>query len=187
MFGSRRLGNRTPLGAVLALVLLAQSASCGSGGRQAPAVPSAAVPLPTPTLVAVETALPSPAATATPDPAKWRNGTARCPMPPYVKVPPTGVERGAATVAFCVVWANEYPDETGFRVSVRYHEGGDLFVHTIPADEHDFVFPAADAPILTGPECARRRSFTIEVVVLRPSGEEPVGASSVVAECRQGP
>jgi hypothetical protein len=180
------LGNRRPLIAVLALVLLAQSAACGSGGGQAPAVPSAAAAPPTPTFVATDAALPWPAPTATPDPAKWRFGTARCPMPPYISVPSTGVELGNANVAFCVVWATDYPDETGFRVSVRYHEGGDLFVHTIPADEHDFVFPAAEAPVLVGPDCTRRRSFTVEVVVLRPSGEEPVGASGVVAECRTG-
>jgi len=117
------------------------------------------------------------------DPATWRNGTVQCPMPPAVIVPPKGVEMGDAKQGLCVVWANDYSDESGFRVSVRY-EGGELFSHSIPANEHDFVFPAAEAPVLTGPDCVKRRSFTIEVVVLRPSGEEPVGASSVVAECR---
>lgn len=104
-------------------------------------------------------------------------------MPPHVSVPPTGVALGDATQAFCVVWANEYPDESGFRVSVRYHEGGEQFQHTIPPDEHDFVFPAAEAPILSGPECTARRSYTIEVFVIRPGGDEPVGAVGVIAEC----
>lgn len=160
----------------LTLALLALAAACGPAQPDGEATPPAvASPSETPG-VAPE---PSP----TPDPAKWRNGTARCPMPPHVSVPPTGVERGDATQAFCVVWANEYPDESGFRVSVRYHVGGEQFEHTIPPDEHDFVFPPAEAPVPSGPECTARQSYTIEVFVIRPAGAEPVGAVGGVAEC----
>jgi hypothetical protein len=97
-----------------------------------------------------------------------------------------GVEQGDATKGFCVVWANEYPDELGFRVAVAYGEGGDAFSHVVAADEHDFVFPADEAPVLTGPQCTKRWRFTITVVVVRPSGEEPVGAVATVAECSGG-
>ena len=61
--------------------------------------------------------------------------------------------------------------------------GGEQFEHTIPADEHDFVFPPAEAPIPSGPECTARQSYTIEVFVIRPAGDEPVGAVGGVAEC----
>jgi len=161
---------------VLTLALVALAAACGPAQPDGEATPSAVAST-------SETPSVAPDPSPTPDPAKWRNGTARCPMPPHVLVPPTGVERGDATQAFCVVWANQYPDESGFRVSVRYHEGGEQFEHIIPADEHDFVFPAAEAPVLFAPDCTARRSYTIEVFVIRPGGDEPVGAVSTVAEC----
>ncbi len=106
-------------------------------------------------------------------------------MPPDVTVPPAGIERGDATKGFCVVWANDYPDELGFRVAATY-EGGEVFTHVVAADQHDFAFPADEAPVLTGPQCIKRRSFTVTVVVVRPSGEEPVGAVATVAECGAG-
>ncbi len=104
-------------------------------------------------------------------------------MPPHITVPPTGVERGAATKAFCVVWANEYPDELGFRVSVVY-ENGEVFTHLIGPDEHDFVFPPEEAPVLSGP-CiySRQRGHSLSVVVVRPGGDEPVGGVAMVGGC----
>ena len=114
--------------------------------------------------------------------AKWQQGTARCPVPPHVFVPPSGVALGAATKAFCVVWANEYSDGVGFRVSVEY-ASGEVFTHQIPPGQHDFVFPSSEAPILSGPLCTGRRSYSISVIVLRNGGEEPVGEVSVIAEC----
>jgi hypothetical protein len=104
-------------------------------------------------------------------------------MPVGLYVPPSGIESAFVAGRMCVVWANEYPDELGFRVSLRY-DGGERFEHLVDPDSHDFVFPPTEQPILSGPGCFARHVWTLEVFVLLPSGAEPVGATSVIAECR---
>ena len=169
-------------GLVIAAIL--SFAACGSPPPEMGQRTEASSPA-SPSPTAAPSPEPAPTPRPTTDPARWRLGTERCPMPPHVTVPAKGVEQGDATKGFCVAWANDYPDELGFRVAVAY-EGGEVFTHPVAPDEHDFVFPAEEAPVLTGPQCTSRRSFTITVVVVRPGSEEPVGATAAVAECGGG-
>jgi hypothetical protein len=124
--------------------------------------------------------------TATAGTADAREGPERCAMPPHVTVPASGVALGDASKAFCVVWAGGFPDATAFRISVRY-EGGERFTHEVAPSEREFVFPPSEAPILSGPECTARRSYTVEVFVVRANGDEPVGAAAVSVECGSHP
>ena len=128
--------------------------------------------------------VPTPVPTPTPDPAIWRNGTVRCPMPPHVNVPPNGAAQGDATKGFCIVWSNDFPDELGFRVQVRYGGRGETFSHTVGPDEHDFVFPPEEAPVHKGPQCDDRKDWTVTVYVVRPGGETPIGGGATASECR---
>ena len=171
---------------LLAIAPILAFAACGSPQAELEKGTGASVsvsPSSTPTNSARGTEfVPAPAAVPTATPAIWRNGTARCPMPPHVTVPPNGAARGDATKGFCIVWSSDFPDESGFRVLVSYG-GGEVFSHTVGPDEHDFIFPPEEAPVLTGPGCSRRKDFTMTVFVIRPRGEEPIGGMATVAEC----
>lgn len=176
-----RLPVRNCLIVTLAGVALS-SAACVSGDATVQA-PSEVAPTSRLTSPARGTeSVPTPAPIPTPTPAIWRNGTVRCPMPAHVTVPPNGAALGDANKGFCIVWSGEFPDESGFRVEVRYG-GGEIFSHAVGPDEHDFVFPPEEAPVLTGPGCSRRKDFTMTVFVVQPSGETPIGGMAVVAEC----
>ena len=149
------------------------SAACVSGGPKMQA-PTEVAPTSRLTSPARGTeSVPTPAPTPSPDPAIWRNGTVRCPMPPHVTVPPNDAALGDATKSFCIVWSGDFPDESGFRVLLTYYEGGDIFSHTVGPDEHDFVFPPEEAPVLTGPECTKRRSFPLLCSSFGRAGKHP--------------
>jgi hypothetical protein len=80
----------------------------------------------------------------------------------------------------CVVWADEFSDETAFRVEVTYIGDPSVkasFVHFVAANETSFQFPLDESPQLSGPTFLSRHSANIRVSALRPSVESHVGGT----------
>jgi hypothetical protein len=79
----------------------------------------------------------------------------------------------------CITWADEFKDETGFRVVLKYG-GGESFEYFAAADTVEFIPPAAHVEGLGSPEYGiARKDYGLEVWAIRPGGEEPVGAMFV--------
>ena len=87
---------------------------------------------------------------------------------------------------FCVVWADTFDDEQGFRITLQYlGTNGDSFTYEVGPHVTEFVVPEEDRPRTDeSPElCAQRGSFSVQVMALRASGEEIVGGMAMDSEC----
>ena len=95
----------------------------------------------------------------------------------------TGDKVAVARDPFCLVWRDDYADETGFRIVLHYLTGDETFTYRLPAGQTQFVIPTADAPQSARRPCDRS-SFSITVYALRPGSETLVGGFALEAECR---
>jgi hypothetical protein len=118
-------------------------------------------PVVEPSLAAVQ------APTATPSPA------GRC---------PAGNMRGKVGFSrepeFCIAWRDEFSNELGFRIVLRFSPSDEELVYHVGPDVRDFFFPPSDRPDTLPPPdtpCAfcglKRKDFGVTVYALLPSGE----------------
>ena len=151
-----------PLAAIIALGLLA---ACSGDGEDAASTPVAAEP----TQAAVSAI--AGATCETGDPPK--DGLRALP--------------GRAGEDICVVWEDNYTDETGFEVILEYPSEGARLTYPLPPNTEVFVFPAADQPraVPSAEACRRRTLHSVQVVVHRPSGTLSVGGFAAQGHCGQ--
>ena len=86
---------------------------------------------------------------------------------------------------FCIAWLDEFSDELGFRITLRYLGSQEEFVYQVGPDVHDFFFPASDWPdALSATPCAscsiRRKDFSVLVQALLPTGEITMGGFATI-------
>ena len=102
--------------------------------------------------------------------------------------PATTEFKGSVNIAppFCVVWADTFDDEQGFRITLQYlGTGGETFTYETGPHATQFAVPEQDRPRTEESRdlCARRGSFSIQVVALREGGQEIVGGMAMDGEC----
>ncbi|HZD56114.1 MAG TPA: hypothetical protein VE136_05305 [Anaerolineales bacterium] len=85
----------------------------------------------------------------------------------------------------CVVWVDEFEDEMGFRVILKYWSSGEIFVYEVGSNVTQLVLPREHAPRLdeSQEQALRRHDIQISVLALRPGHKPwPVGEMGLVAD-----
>ncbi len=92
---------------------------------------------------------------------------------------------GATT---CVIWADEFNNETGFRVVLQFGYNGDMFVYDVPANRPGLPYP----PILSAPlgqsfeYCMAHKDYTLDIYALLPGQESRfITGFSPALECNR--
>ncbi len=91
---------------------------------------------------------------------------------------------------FCIVWQDEFEDETGFRVTLNYGNGAEMFVYETGPDSTSFFPPSADSPPGSDADldtCVARSRRFVFVQALFPGGVIPVRGGEMEAECGGNP
>ena len=84
----------------------------------------------------------------------------------------------------CVSWADRFSDESGFLVRLAYLRSGDVFEHTVPANETSYTWPRVEQPNLEDPDsCADRGTIQIDVFAMIGDTLTPIDGMSANAEC----
>jgi hypothetical protein len=73
----------------------------------------------------------------------------------------------------CVVWLDEFEDETGFLIVLKYWSSGEIFVYEAGPDITQLVVPYVHAPRLdeSQEQFLRRHDIQISVIALRPNSK----------------
>jgi hypothetical protein len=81
---------------------------------------------------------------------------------------------------FCIVWVDDYDNETGFRIVLKYGNG-DIFVYEVPANTSQLIVPKEGAPRLgeSLEQYLRRSSWQITVYAVGPDFLGTVGGMGI--------
>lgn len=136
----------------------------------------------TPTSTAIPTILPTSTHSTTQlvTPAEQTNATVCLPPPGLLET-----EVDIVADPFCIVWVDDFTDETGFQIVLEYPQSGEQFVYETEANITQFVVPEADRPRLTESleQCMRRNAFMVQVVALISDNKQKVGGLGANIEC----
>lgn len=140
------------------------------------ATPTTAVLPPTSTTIPTATLPPTQVATST----KPANATACVPPPDLLET-----EVDIVADPFCIVWIDEFTDETGFQVILEYPQSGEQFIYETAANVTQLIVPENDTPRLTESleQCMRRNAFMVQVIALMPATKRNVGGTGANIEC----
>lgn len=113
-------------------------------------------------------------------PAEQTNATVCLPPPDLLET-----EVDIVADPFCIVWIDEFTDETGFQIVLEYPQSGEQFVYETEANVTQFLVSEAEAPRLaeSQEQCLKRKDWQVKVAALRPSGLHPFAATAVTIEC----
>jgi hypothetical protein len=99
--------------------------------------------------------------------------------------PHSSPQFGVGFEPLCVVWPDRFSDESGFLVRLTYLRSGDVFEHTVPANETSYTWPPAEQPNLEDPDsCADRGTIQVDVFAMIGDALTPIDGMSANAECR---
>jgi DNA-binding CsgD family transcriptional regulator len=86
---------------------------------------------------------------------------------------------------FCVAWRDRFDDESGFRVTIGYGGGGEVFTYTTEPGTETFFPPDGHAPPRQGTldECLARSNIQVSVAVIRSDIPEEFARGAVNFEC----
>jgi hypothetical protein len=82
----------------------------------------------------------------------------------------------------CVLWVDEFEDETGFLIVLKYWRSGEIFVFEVGEDVTQLIVPHEQAPRLDESQVQhmRRKDFEVKVSALRLGGKIwPVGGTAI--------
>lgn len=91
---------------------------------------------------------------------------------------------------FCVVWQDAFEDETGFRVTLNYGNGAEVFVYESGPNSTSFFPPRADSPPGDDVDldtCLARSNRQVFVDAVLPDGTVAVTGGAMNTECRGFP
>jgi hypothetical protein len=85
----------------------------------------------------------------------------------------------------CIVWLDNFDNETGFIVRLGYPRSGDWFLYHTPANVTAIHIPPEDAPRLmeSAEQCQNRQSIVVEVTAVLPDGERRFAGMGLDTEC----
>lgn len=74
----------------------------------------------------------------------------------------------------CLLWADEYNNETGFRVVLQFGYNGDMFVYETPVNRPGMPYPGVLSTLLgqSFEYCVAHKDYTLDIYALLP-GQEP--------------
>jgi hypothetical protein len=107
---------------------------------------------------------------------------------PTVTCSPTSASSSQAQLRFgpdpfCASWRDQFSDESGFKVVLRYPKVGSTFEHTVGPNQTALIFPAEESPSSGDPSNCDRSVFMIELSVLRNGVTTPYDAVTFQTEC----
>src|SRR5687768_11248760 len=88
--------------------------------------------------------------------------------------------------SFCIVWADNFQNETGFRTTLSYLNSGEIFVYEVEPNVTQVLVPEEHRPTTAGSqeECIRSRQvFEVKVIALINSESIEVGGVGGQGEC----
>ncbi|HJR80805.1 MAG TPA: hypothetical protein VJ821_12080 [Anaerolineales bacterium] len=86
--------------------------------------------------------------------------------------------------AFCVVWVDNFQNETGFQIDLSYLDSGEIFVYEVGPDVTQVLVPEEHRPTDSQGNCIRTRQvFDANVIALLDSGNVQVGSIGGQGEC----
>ena len=86
--------------------------------------------------------------------------------------------------AFCVVWVDNFQNETGFRIDLSYSDSGEIFVYEVGPDVTQVLVHEEHGPTDSQGNCIRTRQvFEANVIALLDSGSVQVGSVGGQGEC----
>jgi hypothetical protein len=110
-----------------------------------------------------------------------------------ISVSPTGPECARSSFdvsvvgvpSFCIVWMDNFQNETRFRITLTYLNSGEVFVYEVGSDVTQLLVPQKHTPTTAGSqeECIRRQVFEVNVIALLNSGNAEVGGTAGQGEC----
>ena len=129
------------------------------------------LPLPTPTITPIPTTLATRTIEAT---------ATDCPIPEMLAQNKLGLASPD-----CIVWLDNFDNETGFIVRLGYPRSGDWFLYHTPANVTAIHIPPEDAPRLmeSAEQCQNRQSIVVEVTAVLPDGERRFAGMGLDTEC----
>lgn len=129
------------------------------------------LPLPTPTITPIPTTL----STRTIDSA-----ATDCSIPEML-----AQNKLDLAVPDCIVWLDNFDNETGFIVRLGYPRSGDWFLYYTPANVTAMHIPAEDAPRLmeSAEQCQNRQEIVVEVTAVFLDHEQRFASMVLQTEC----
>jgi hypothetical protein len=145
-----------------------------------------AEPTATPTPKPTTTPLPLPTPTITPIPTTLATRTIEatatdCPIPEML----AQNKLGLVFPDYCIVWLDNFDNETGFIVRLGYPRSGEWFLYHTPANVTAMHIPPEDAPRLmeSTEQCQNRQSIVVEVTAVFLDHGQLVAGMGLDAEC----
>jgi hypothetical protein len=87
---------------------------------------------------------------------------------------------------FCITWDDSLDIETGFRITLNYGNGAEVFVYETAANTSAFFPPDSDVPIsgdIDLQACLARAGRFVTVEAILPEGDQLVASGAMNAEC----
>lgn len=87
--------------------------------------------------------------------------------------------------SFCIVWVDEFQNETGFLVTINYLNSKETFVFEAKPNITQLLIPQEYSPTstLSHEDCLKRQVFNASVVALINAGNIEIGGTAGQGEC----
>ncbi len=127
------------------------------------------LPIPTETQELIIAPIPSSTPGPTPTAIQVAMLPGDCTVTPALKGQEVQVRKVGSTI--CLIWADDYDNETGFRVVLQFGYDGEMFVYDSPANNPGMPYP----PILSDTQggsfeyCIAHKDYSVNIYVLLPS------------------